>query len=104
MGRERIGNSDEEQTTSSRQKIGRRVVEKVRESVGDDDTERGSGSQSFLGGVLGAVMDIVDDAAKKDSSSNEGNRKGSGRKPVARNEGRVSSVAGSVAEQLRRKN
>lgn len=107
MGRERIGNSDEENATFARQKLGRRVVGKVRDSVSDDDTERrqdNSGEQSFLGGVLGAVMDIVSDAAKKDSSD-EGNRKGSGRKPVSnsRNEGRVSSVASSVADQLRRR-
>jgi len=108
LGRERIGNSDEESTTSSRQKIGRRVVGKARDSVSDDDTERdqeSSGGQSFLGGVLDAVMDILGEVAKKDSSNDEGNRKGSGRKPVSdsRNEGRVASVASSVADQLRRR-
>ncbi|MBQ9487417.1 MAG: hypothetical protein IJU91_06430 [Selenomonadaceae bacterium] len=106
MGREKIG-TDGEQATSARQKLGRRVVGKVRDSVSDDDTERAqdnSGEQSFLGGVLGAVMDIVGEVAKKDSI-NEGNRKGSGRKPVSdsRNEGRVASVASSVADQLRRR-
>lgn len=107
MGREKIG-TDEEQHTSTRQKLGRRVVGKARDSVSDDATERSqdnSGEQSFLGGILDAVMDIVSEVAKKDSSSDEGNRKGSGRKPVSdsRNEGRVASVASSVADQLRRR-
>ena len=107
MGREKIG-TNEEQNTSTRQKLGRRVVGKARDSFSDDDTERGqesSGGQSFLGGVLDVVMDIVGEVAKKDSSSNEGNHKSSGRKPVSdsRNDGRVASVASSVADQLRRR-
>ncbi len=101
MGKEKIGNSDDEQITSARQKLGKRLVEKVRDSVDDDSDNQNSasGSKSFLGDVLDAVMGIVGESSNDEVK----NVKESGRKPVARNEGRVASVASNVADQLRRK-
>ena len=108
MGREKIG-ADEESKTSARKKLGRRVVGKARDSVDDDSDNQNSASdsKSLLGDVLNAFIDMVGDAASGGQSdspaSNEGNRKGSGRKPGISNEGRVASVASSVADQLRRR-
>ena len=99
MGREKIGSDDEQ--TSSRQKIGRRVVEKARDYVDDavENRKQNESSGSFLGDVLNTVMGIVGESSNDEVKHG----KASGRKPVASNEGRVASVASNVADQLRRK-
>ena len=89
------------------EKIGKRFVEKARDSVIDDNEHVGqnsAGSKSFLGDIISSVIDMVGDAVQKDSTaSHEGNRKSSGRKPGVSTEGHVASVASNVADQLRRK-
>ena len=90
------------------EKIGKRFVEKVRDSVSDDENVKRSqdaaGSKSFLGDIISSVISMVGDTDDSPAQSKDGKRgKESGRKPGVSNEGRVASVGSHVADQLKRK-
>lgn len=84
----------------------RKIVDRAREKVREQNDSAPSGQKSLLGDVIGAIIDIVGDSSDNDSAENSSARtsgKESGRKPQSQSNGRIAGVGRSVADQLHRK-
>ena len=79
-----------------------KIVNAAREKIREKNQSEANEKKSFVDDVIGAVMGIVGDDSDDDKSARTGG-KFSGKKPQARNEGRVATVGRNIADQLKGK-